>query len=483
MTADEPRRGATGERSLLRHGSVYTAAVALHLGAAAVALPVATRALAPEQLGEFATALVILQLVTAGAALGLQAAVAREYYEGDAGPRDAERVVGWVLVLSVIVAVAVDQFGPVWVGVLEGAEYTATFRFAVAAAVPAVLTQAVLAILRSRGRPRSYAAVALIGSAGGQALGTTLIVVVRDDPALYMSGLLVAHSVAAGVGLLLARPAFRGGSARLLRRALRTGLPLVPHLLAWSLLAAGDRFVIERILGFEQVGRYHVAYVLGGLTMVVIAAINNAWAPMMLEASDRDRVALLRRTGLVVSGLATAGALLACLLAPTALAIASPETYRAGELSSVVAIVALSAIPYVWYLGEGNVLYQRRRTGVFAVLTPLAAAVNISLNLVLIPRFGLTGAATATFLGVSVLAAGAHVRRRLLAPETIWPHARFIPVPAIVVGLLLDRLPTTGAAGAIRWLGTIAVVAAAVVLLRSWWVTAAGAPTRVQRPA
>ena len=68
-------------------------------------------------------------------------------------------------------------------------------------------------------------------------------------------------------------------------------------------LSAGDRVVIERFEGIEQVGRYQVAYLIGSLGILLLNALNSAWSPIIYGAGD-DRWSILRRTSGIVHEMA-----------------------------------------------------------------------------------------------------------------------------------------------------------------------------------
>jgi O-antigen/teichoic acid export membrane protein len=102
-------------------------------------------------------------------------------------------------------------------------------------------------------------------------------------------------------------------------------------------------------------------------------------------------------------------------------------------------------------------LVAARRHWALPIGSACGAFVNVALNLLLIPRFGMMGAAWATIAAVSVVLAVAVMQARSFLPRFAWP--------AIVrLGIALTMLGVVVAATATRWL-PLAVVLGGVAYL------------------
>ena len=177
-----------------------------------------------------------------------------------------------------------------------------------------------------------------------------------------------------------------------------------------------------------------------------MAALNGAWGPILFGSQEEGRWSLLAESAVGVTRVvALAGASLA-LGAPIALKIFAPADYDLSGLGSVSALVAASALPYLWYITSFNVIIWRGRTGILAWATPISAVVNIALCVVLIPPLGLEGAALATLLSYVLLGLLVWLRaRRLAAIPWDLRALAFSAAPAVIgVGVAL-LLPHGGA--------------------------------------
>ena len=112
-------------------------------------------------------------------------------------------------------------------------------------------------------------------------------------------------------------------------------------------------------------------------------------------------------------------------------------------------------------------LLSEGRSAVVAVVTIVAAAVNVALNLALVPHLGINGSALATLVSYAVLAAAMAALSRLLLPLArpdlrLW--GALLAAEAVV--LLSGRIPVHGPWIVIRGAGIAVAAVAAYVTLR-----------------
>lgn len=392
--------------ALLGRGSIYTLATAAQLTAGVLVIPVLTRLVEPAEMGVIALAIVVTAVLAVIAGAGLPAVVVRTYFIGPDGPAHARRLLRRCLVAALLVAAVAETTGPLWSELFGDVGYGGALRLAVWAAVPMAMLACSQSILRAEEKPGRFVASAVVATAVGPAAGLVLVAAFDGGAEQYVLGMLIGQVVAAtlacGWAGLSSFGAIPGGS--LTREALRIGLPTVSHSLAIYVLAAGDRVVVEALEGIGQVGRYQVAYQIGALVLAIIVAFNNAWDPIIFGEREERRWQSLAETRAVLHRIAGMLAASLALGAPLALLVAAPDSYDSTALVPVTAIVAVSAIPMVSYMASYHVLLWRGRTGVLTWATPLAAVTNIGLNLLLVPTFGLEGAAVCTVLSYCALA-------------------------------------------------------------------------------
>jgi O-antigen/teichoic acid export membrane protein len=388
------------------------------------------------------------------------------------GPQSAQRLVVATVGLAAAAALVADLTGPLWAPLLS-LGYSGVLRLAVWAAAAAAVVLACQALLRAEDRPWSFLSVAVVASVGGQGVGLVLLAVGHATPSAYMAGLAIGTAAGAFLGLVLSGSIVSGIPNRVeLRRALSLGLPLIPHSLAVFLLVSADRVAISHILGLGDVGRYQVAYAIGGLGVSLITALNQAWIPLLLGTSEEQRWDVLAATSRAVHHFAAIVASGLAIVAPLAMLVAAPASYGRGELASVSAVVAFSILPYATGATFLHGVFLEGRTKMMAVAAPLAVVVNVAVNLALLPSTGLMGAAVATVLAYAFLAA-----------FVAWASRRIVHLP----GVLADSLYAWALAAPFVTAGallpsSLAGVAIRVVLGAVLIAAGAGLAVRISRP-
>jgi O-antigen/teichoic acid export membrane protein len=329
----------------------------------------------------------------------------QKVFAGEDGHRRARGVLAVSTVLAVAAWLVVVLAAPLW-GPAVGLDRVLDARLTALWAACYALTWTSLAMLRSRDNMGTAVVVAALESLGAQSAGVALTYWLAPTVTSYLCGVIIGQGAAGLVGLLALRPDWSALAAfRRHSRALLFGLPMVPQQLSAFILYAGDRIVIRHDLGSAATGRYSVAYNVGSLGVILLVFANQAWIPRVyavadraarsrLLASSRDVMSLLLVP--VVCGLAAG--------APVVLRIWAPRSFDPDGLTSIVAIVAISTFPYGQSLSNVRALMSEGKTGRAAVTTLVAAAVNIGLNVVMVPVLGITGSAIATVLACALLA-------------------------------------------------------------------------------
>ena len=470
LTALDGQPAATNAlRAMFTRDFVYLGASALQVVLAAVMTPILTRRLGVGEFGQLALAIVVAQLLGVTFNLGLPFA-AQKVFGGQDGDRRSRGVLAISAVLAIAASLIAVLAAPAW-GPAVGLDRVLDARLAALWAGCFALALTSLAMLRSRDKMSMAIFVAAVQSVGAQAIGVLLLYWWAPTVTSYLCGLIIGQGAAALVGLLTLRPVWSALAAiRRYRWAFLFGLPMVPQQLSGFILGVGDRIVIRRILGSAAVGRYSVAYNVGSLGFILLVFVGWAWMPRIyavadriarsrLLASSRDMMNLLFIP--VVCGLAAG--------APLVLAVWVPKSFHPAELTPIVAIVAICTFPFGQFQANLRALMSEGRTGRAAVATLVAAAVNIGLNVVMVPFLGITGSAIATVLSYALCA---RLTRPPVSSGLQIPHApvllRALIGGAIAVALAIGVLPTSPVWLAIRLaMGAGALLAFALLLRRA----------------
>jgi O-antigen/teichoic acid export membrane protein len=454
-------------RRLLGKGSIYTLGTALQLSAAALAIPVITRMLGSAEFGVIALAMAIQLMLTALATLGLPAAILRFFFDHQRaadGAATARSLIVSAGVIGVGVVCPILLTGLIWAPALSPKDPGPVLLGAFLA-LPAGIIGSCLALLRAQERPRPFIVITLLASAGAQLLGIAALLIDRR-PFAYVTGVAIAFLIAAIASLRLtgtlgSPPATRS----LLGSALRYSIPTIPNTISVSVLAVGDRIVIQAISGSSAVGKYQIANAFGTLVVGFLVALQNAWIPITFGASDKQRWATLAEIASLVTRLAALGAGVLALLALPVLKIVVPGDYDPEHLADVASVAVLASLPVVAFIAQGQVLLWTKHTKPLILISPAAAALNLILVAVLLPPFGLIGAAAATVLAVLAQAAMTRWAAARMA-HVSWHWARDAVSYAIAAVLVAIALLLPAAAWAMgARVGTAALAAVTLLIV------------------
>ncbi|MFA6473166.1 MAG: polysaccharide biosynthesis C-terminal domain-containing protein, partial [Candidatus Latescibacterota bacterium] len=200
-------------------------------------------------------------------------------------------------------------------------------------------------------------------------------------------------------------------SADILYRMLQFGIPTIFTILAMRIMDYSDRFFIKYLLpdGDKQNGYYAVAYSLGMVgIMVFVNSFRLAWQPFFLSLKENpDARAIFSRVatyyamfiGMVFLGITLFRSELFHIYAPK---------FPVG-LADIIPYVAIAYILDGFYLIMIAGIFIREKTIYLPLATAAGAAVNVILNIIIIPMLGITGAAIATIVAYMAMVAVLYV--------------------------------------------------------------------------
>jgi O-antigen/teichoic acid export membrane protein len=227
---------------------------------------------------------------------------------------------------------------------------------------------------------------------------------------------------------------------KLLRQMNKFGLPLVPSALALWAINFIDRLFVAHYKGQGEVGVYSVAVRVSSAIVFILIAFRTAWPAFAYSIEDDGEARRTYAYVLTYLVLITCWASLALgALAPWIVDLLSaPPFHRAQE---AVALLSFAAAAYAGYtvlaIGSG----RARRTQFNWVVTGFGAAVNIGLNVLLIPRYGMVGAAVSTLVSYVALMIGMTLYSQRVYPVP-YQWRRVLTAAGAAAGLtLLARWP------------------------------------------
>jgi O-antigen/teichoic acid export membrane protein len=470
---------AAGERpdhtaTLARHTLVYgLSGFAVPL-VGLVTLPIYARAFSPAEFGVLELGLVTLSVAVVLANAGLSAAAQRQFYEyRPEQTRERHDVVFTGLVGTLFAGLLVGGALVLLRGTVAGDALDAPGEDDVVAIVAAIAPAMALAtylgaIMRLRFRTGHYlvAATLTAGLSGG--LGILAVLALDLDVEGVFVAMLVAYVATVAYGAVAIHGDIAGRFSRSeLRALLAFGLPLVFAGISHWALVFFDRVILRRLEDLDAVGQYAIASRLSGLLVIGMSGFVLALGPYLLSVfADRpDQERFVRgRTLTYLTFVLGLGAVALTLFAEELVAVLAPGY---DDAPAAVGPLAFGVIGY----GAAAVLITgialARRTLYVGFLALLAVAVNIVLNLALIPPFGIVGAAVASAGGYAALAVLYYWAAQRVYPTPFEPVKVLTILALAIAASFAAAVPIDGLAAAVVKLAALGAFVAAVVATRA----------------
>lgn len=186
------------------------------------------------------------------------------------------------------------------------------------------------------------------------------------------------------------------GVRRTLKPLLRYGLPAHAGLLADLPLRRFDTLVLGASAGAAQVGIYTVAVNVSELLLYLPRTATSVLLPSGATRSDRDARRLTRQMVLVVTGTGTLVAAAGLLLADPIVRLLFGKEFAASGVPLRILLIAMIGMSIRWTLSTG--LSARGRPGLASAAAAPTMLAVVALDLLLIPPFGVAGAAWASLV-------------------------------------------------------------------------------------
>ena len=275
----------------------------------------------------------------------------------------------------------------------------------------------VINFLRSQQRSGDVAVIESITRCLNLFFVVSLLLVSALSPATVISCMFFAEIVGVSYAFYCYSSDFhfriKDISGSLAKSMLFYGLPLMILESLELVLRLSDRYMIESMIGASALGQYSASYNLATyIDLIILGAMVQALKPAYLhmweaEGKEATQVFLAKffRVFLIA---AIPFVTLFAIVAPHLLGFLAGPKYAPGTV--IIPWLAVS------YLLQGSMhiltagLYVFKDTKTLVKWSCIATVINIGLNLIFIPKYGITGAAMMTLLAFAVFTTGVATR-------------------------------------------------------------------------
>ncbi|MDM7926942.1 MAG: oligosaccharide flippase family protein [bacterium] len=459
-------------KRLTRHSAVYGIGHIVSRSISFLLLPIHTNCLPPDQYGRATLLFSTLAILQVLFSYGLDVAFLRFFILG-ADRREKERVFStafWMIFITGVIFSSVLLLNPgFFSGIIFRSDRFATLiRLSAGICLADALRLLPFLTLRAEEKPVEFVLQNSFNIVATLVLN--LVFVVRMG--MGIEGIFWANLIASVLTLISTarlfirwlRPVF---SKPVLAELMRFGIPYVPSTLAVVIMDQISRFFVDRMIGPEANGLFSAGAKFGMFMSLVVAAFRFAWHPFFLStAKQKDAPAVFGR---VLTYFAAVTGFLFLLFSLFIREIGGISFFGfrliGAEFTSGLSIVPPILLAYVFYGAYANFIvgvYLKKKTAWLPFITGTGALVAVAGNILLIPLFGIHGAAWSITLAYAVMAGLLWAVNRKLYPIP-YEWGRIFKIAAVTAFLYI--LGTFTPAGHSAWLRVGLLLAALPMLL------------------
>jgi Membrane protein involved in the export of O-antigen and teichoic acid len=394
--------GNLGLGRVLSATGVYALAAVAQRSVGFLLLPIYTRYIDPGDYGVLELLSAFLAVAYPFMLMGLPSAIIKCYHRDceDAGDQRAILSTSIYIDLPVLIISGALLYGcsvPLSRVLIGERADPVLLQLVVATGIVSSLIALFLAGLRAQERAVAYSVLSLLQFLAAMTLNIVLVVVLDQGVRGVLTGNLCSNIMAIPLALYLVR---RDVDWRPVRRLasplLRFGLLVLPVALSGWAMNLSDRYVLRLYEALDQVGVYGVGYKLGMiLQLAIVWPFQLAWPSFAFAVSKQEGHRELYARTLTYFSLVLVGAGVSlAILSRVLLLVLVGEGYRGAY--EVVPLVALAYIfSGVMYCVSPGV-HIAGKTRLLPPVAMAAALLNLGLNFLFIPHWGMMGAAWAT---------------------------------------------------------------------------------------
>lgn len=252
----------------------------------------------------------------------------------------------------------------------------------------------------------------------------------------YMGQIIPSVVITSLIGLVLIIIIFKKSNTLIntehWKYALYISLPIILHGLSLTILSQSDRIMITSLIGASETGVYSLVYNFSMIATVVIVSLEGVWVPWFTSKLNERKINDINSKVHIYIEIVLYVTLAVMLVSPEILRLMAPAEYWSGEL--IIPPIVLSGFIMFIYTLYVNIEHYHKKTKIIAANTVMAALINIILNFILIPIYGIYGAAFTTLIAY-IISLSMHYKYARKIEKNLFSIKIFI-LPIIIVILI-----------------------------------------------
>ncbi|GAX61875.1 membrane protein [Candidatus Scalindua japonica] len=215
------------------------------------------------------------------------------------------------------------------------------------------------------------------------------------------------------------------------------GVPLVPTTLAYWIFASSDRLVIGKLSTLDELGLYTVAITASSLLGLVNGALGQAWSPYAIKIYEEQPNESPALFGMVLTYIMVGFGLLCVFITTFAhevLMVLSTPTFYPAAIAMGPLTLGFMAYASTQVTAIG--ISITKKTNYFASFSWMAAVMNLILNILLVPKWGMIAASWTTAASYTFLTIAYFMTSQRLFP-VVYEKWRVLAVVGLTFGFVL----------------------------------------------
>lgn len=219
---------------------------------------------------------------------------------------------------------------------------------------------------------------------------------------------------------------------------LRYSIPLIPATIFWWIISVSDRYMVTWFLGTEANGLYAVACKIPTILSLLSTIFMEAWQFSAISEATGDREVHIRFYsqvwGFFLSAMVLVGSVMIVLCRLEIRVLAARSYYAAWQYVPVLAM-AMVFSAFSSFMNSVYVVMEKSHLSLWTAVW--GAGANILMNLWMIPRIGIQGAAIATLVSYLMCFGIRAVSARRLIPFRLYPGRLTVSTGLLMLQSLL----------------------------------------------
>lgn len=391
---------------LAKNSLLYLAATLFLKGSSFLLLPLFTNLISPEDYGTIYLLTTTGSFLTVLFSLSIRGAVSRFYFDNkspDAVKTMYSTIVLFIGLFTLVVYTLLYLFSNS-LSLLMEIDKPLYMKMALIASFLSIFYPLISSLLQAQERGKIISLVSI--STGFFALLLQLILVINMDNKVeaYMTFTVIHSLVTFLLFIVFSREFFSFSfCSKKLKEYIKYSLQILPGELSAWILTFADRIMIKKYKGSEETGLYSIGYKIGQAPDILFHAINQAYVPHVFNAFSEWNKESEKKLVTIATYLFTlfTGTIFLLIVFTGEITMILADAY---EDSLWIIVIILGSYLFAGYkfIFHNPMSYNKEFAKYKSYIWIFTAILNVVLNVILIPRYSMYGAALATFIAYVV---------------------------------------------------------------------------------